>query len=50
VVRCIRAFRQISKPAANLMIPYLLWLIFAWVLNLVIWTINGGLFSRVLLS
>ena len=50
VVLCIRAFHQISKPAANLMIPYLLWLIFAWFLNLAIWTMNGGLFSSVLLS
>ena len=46
VVLCIRAFRQLSKPAAYLMVPYLLWLIFAWVLNLVIWTMNRGFFSQ----
>ena len=46
VVLCIRAFRLLSKPAAYLMVPYLLWLIFAWVLNLAIWTLNGGIFSR----
>jgi tryptophan-rich sensory protein len=50
VLLCIRAFRLISRPAANLMVPYLLWLIFAWVLNLALWTMNGGLFSRVLLG
>jgi tryptophan-rich sensory protein len=50
VALCIRAFRPLSKPAANLMVPYLLWLVFAWVLNLAIWTMNGGLFSRVLLG
>ena len=46
VVLCIRAFRLLSKPAAYLMVPYLLWLIFAWALNLAIWTLNGGIFSR----
>ena len=42
VVLCIRAFRLLSRPAAALMVPYLLWLIFAWFLNLVIWSMNGG--------
>jgi tryptophan-rich sensory protein len=50
VIVCIRAFRGLSKSAANLMVPYLVWLIFAWVLNLAVWTMNGGLFSRVLLG
>ena len=49
VVLCIQAFRRLSKPAAFLMVPYLAWLIFAWVLNLTIWTLNGGLFSKMLL-
>jgi len=49
VVLCIKAFRLLSKPAAYLMAPYLAWLIFAWTLNLVIWTMNGGLFSKMLL-
>ena len=48
VLLCIKAFRLLSKPAAYLMLPYLAWLIFAWVLNLVIWTMNGGPFSKLL--
>jgi len=50
VVLCIRAFRLLSKSAAYLMMPYLVWLIFSWVLNLATWTMNGGLFSKVLLG
>lgn len=46
VLLCIKAFGQLSKPAAYLMLPYLAWLIFAWVLNLVIWTMNRGLFAK----
>jgi tryptophan-rich sensory protein len=48
VLLCIRAFSLLSKPAAYLMLPYLAWLIFAWVLNLVIWSMNGGLLSKFL--
>lgn len=47
VLLCIRAFRPLSKPASYLMVPYLVWLIFAWLLNLVIWTMNGGLLARI---
>ena len=47
VVLCIRAFSLLSKPSAYLMVPYIIWLIFSWVLNLAIWTMNGGLFSRI---
>jgi benzodiazapine receptor len=47
VLLCIKAFHLLSKPAAYLMLPYLAWLIFAWVLNLVIWTMNGGLLSKI---
>ena len=50
VVLCIRAFYLLSKSAAYLMMPFLIWLIFSWVLNLAIWTMNGGLFSKVLLA
>ncbi len=50
VVLCIRAFRLLSKSSAYLMVPYLIWLIFSWVLNLVTWTLNGGIFSKVLLG
>ena len=49
VVLCIRAFGLLSKFSAYLMVPYLIWLIFSWVLNLATWTMNGGPFSRVLL-
>ncbi|MEE8494963.1 MAG: TspO/MBR family protein, partial [Xanthomonadales bacterium] len=38
VVLCIRAFHLLSKSAAYLMMPYLVWLIFSWVLNLATWT------------
>ena len=46
VVLCIRAFQLLSRSAAFLMVPYLAWLIFAWFLNLAIWTMNGGYFAR----
>ena len=40
VVSMIREFYKISKPAAYLNIPYLLWLIFAGYLNFTIWWLN----------
>ena len=36
----IRQFYQISKPAAYLLIPYLVWVTFAGYLNLGIWYLN----------
>jgi benzodiazapine receptor len=42
VVLCMRAFSASSRFAAILMLPYLLWLMFAWVLNFTIWMLNGG--------
>lgn len=36
----IRAFRQISRPAATLLIPYLAWVTFATFLNAGIWWLN----------
>lgn len=36
----IKGFYAISKPAAYLNIPYLIWLTFAGVLNLAIWWLN----------
>jgi len=48
VIFCIRAFQLVSRPAAYLMVPYLIWLLFAWFLNLSIWTMNGGFFARFL--
>ena len=43
---CIRAFHPLSRQAAWLMLPVLLWLLFTWVLNLVLWTLNGGPLAR----
>ena len=40
VICTIVLFAQISRPAAYLMIPYLLWLIFAGYLNLSIYLLN----------
>lgn len=40
VVAMIREFYKISRPAAYLNIPYLIWLIFAGYLNLAIWWLN----------
>ncbi|MGK2926394.1 MAG: TspO/MBR family protein [Lysobacterales bacterium] len=45
---CVLAFRPLSKQAAWLMVPVLLWLGFIWVWNLVLWTINGGPLARFL--
>ena len=38
----IGRFRRIKPLAANLMMPYLVWVSFAWCLNLAIWLMNGG--------
>jgi benzodiazapine receptor len=40
---CIRAFSRLSREAAYLMTPYLVWISFLWVLNFTIWAMNGGL-------
>jgi len=42
VVFCTKAFSMISKSAAWLMVPYLLWLLFALALNFSLWSLNGG--------
>jgi len=44
-VFCYRAFRPLSRPAASLLIPAMLWLLFLWALNFWLWATNGGLFS-----
>lgn len=46
---CLLQFRRLSPLAGALMLPYLLWIAYLWLLNLATWTLNGGLFSRVLL-
>ena len=43
---CIRAFLPLAKQGAYLMVPLLVWLLFTWVLNLAMWTKNGGLLGR----
>ncbi|MBE6936521.1 MAG: tryptophan-rich sensory protein [Ruminococcaceae bacterium] len=40
VVWMIAAFRKVDRPAAWLQIPYLLWLIFAALLNAAVWMLN----------
>jgi tryptophan-rich sensory protein len=40
IVLCIVKFYPVSKPAAWLMLPYLLWVSFASVLNFKIWMLN----------
>ena len=40
VIAMIRSFSQISKLAAYLNIPYLIWLLFAGYLNFTIWWLN----------
>jgi tryptophan-rich sensory protein len=40
ILACILLFRKINGWAALLMIPYLLWVSFATVLNATIWYLN----------
>ncbi len=40
IVLTIRSFAQISRPAALLLVPYLLWVTFATLLNGAIWQLN----------
>ena len=40
IIFTIKAFYKISKPAAWLLVPYLLWVTFAGVLNLAIYCLN----------
>jgi tryptophan-rich sensory protein len=40
IVMTIVAFARISRPAAFLLVPYLLWTTFATVLNAAIWRLN----------
>lgn len=41
IVAMIVTFAPISGLAATLLVPYLLWVSFAWVLNLAIWRLNA---------
>ena len=40
ILLTLRQFRRVSKPAANLLIPYLIWVAFAGYLNLGIYILN----------
>lgn len=40
LILTIKWFKVVSKVAANLLIPYLLWICFATVLNYKIWELN----------
>ena len=40
IILTFKWFRIVSKTAANLLIPYLIWVIFATVLNFSIWQLN----------
>ena len=42
VILCMRAFWPVSRPATWLLLPYVLWLLFALALNFSIWSLNGG--------
>lgn len=41
IAGCIRAFYPLDKKAAYLLIPYILWVSFAAILNFLIWALNG---------
>lgn len=41
-VMCIRAFRPLAGQSAYLMVPWLLWVTYLWLLNFVMWSLNGG--------
>lgn len=43
IVATMVAFARLDKPAALLLVPYLVWVAFAAVLNLALWRLNPGL-------
>ena len=45
---CIRAFSRLSREAALLMVPYLVWIIFILLFNFAVWTINGGFLENLM--
>ena len=49
-VLCIRAFQLLSKQAAYLMMPCLVWIFLTWALNFWLWTTNGGILYRIFIS
>ena len=47
-ILCLRAFQPLSRQAGYLMMPFVGWIAFLWVLNGLMWTINGGFLGRFL--
>lgn len=47
-VYCWLKFKAISRQGSNLLVPFLLWIVFLWTWTLSIWTLNGGFLSRFL--
>jgi len=45
---CIRAFWPLSRPAAWLLTPYLVWILFLAALDFSTWMLNGGFLSRLI--
>lgn len=45
ILLTIRQFNRVSRPAASLMVPYLLWVSFACWLNITLWRMNPGLLN-----
>lgn len=41
IVATMAAFRRVSRPAALLLAPYLMWVVYAAALNLAIWRMNA---------
>ena len=49
-VLCYRAFLRLSGTAARVLLLPLLWLLFVWALNFVLWSTNGGPLARLLVE
>lgn len=47
ILAMVLAFREISRPAFYLLLPYLLWVTFAGYLNYSIWQMSGGTMNSV---
>jgi tryptophan-rich sensory protein len=44
-IMCIKVFAAPSRMAAVLLLPWLLWVVYLWILNIAIWLLNGGGFG-----
>jgi len=45
---CARAFGRLSREAALLMMPYLVWVVYILVFDFAVWTINGGFLENLM--